>query len=515
MRGVPALVAAVCGALLAVPVPAAPATARTVTEDRAAGAPSGADGTLRAELDRILADPRLAGATIAADVRDAATGAGLYQRNAGLRVLPASNQKLLTAAAALEVLGPGHRFRTTVRAAGGSLHLHGQGDPTLTYERIDRLAATVARAGAKRYDRLVADDSWFDRVPLGLDWSWQDESFTAPVSALTFAADGRYDNAAVEIRYRGVAGRPPVVRVWPPVVEVRVVNRAVTGGSGDTVSAVRAHGTSTVTLRGSVAAGRSGTALAAVPDPAAATTGLFRAALQRHGVTVGGRTARGPVPPAFRHLAAHVSPPLAEMLPPLLKLSNNGIAELLVKAISRAAEPARPGSWPSGLAAATAALGRLGVDTRLLTMGDGSGLSRRNWVTAAQVVTLLRQARRRTWFPAFRAALPVAGDPDPMVGGTLRDRMRDTPAAGNVRAKTGTLTGVNALSGYVTDAGGRQLVFALIVNGSLTGTAAVLDEAAVMLAARRTEEVAVVLAAHRTDHAAVMLAARRTGDAAV
>jgi D-alanyl-D-alanine carboxypeptidase/D-alanyl-D-alanine-endopeptidase (penicillin-binding protein 4) len=483
MRCVPAaLAAAVAGGLLTLPAPAARATSRAVVAVSAEAAPTTADGTVRAALDRILADRRLAGATVVADVRDALTGAVLYRRDAGLRVLPASNQKLLTAAAALEILGPGHRFRTTVRTASGSLYLHGQGDPTLTYERIDRLAATVADAGAKRYDRLVADDSWFDRVPLGLDWSWQDESFTPPVSALTFAANARYDNAAVEIHYRGTAGQRPGARVWPPGTGVRVVNRAATGGSGDTVNAVRAHGSSTVTLSGSVAAGRPGTALAAVTDPAAVTTALFRAALARHGVTVGGRTTKGVVPPGARSLAVQVSPPLAEILPPLLKLSNNGIAEILVKAMSRAAEPARPGSWPSGLRAATAALGRLGVDTRLLTMGDGSGLSRRNWVTAAQIVTLLRRAQRRAWFPAFRAALPIAGDPDPRAGGTLRERMRGTPAAGNARAKTGTLTGVNALSGYVTDAGGRQLVFALIVNGSLTSAAAVLDAAVVMLA---------------------------------
>ncbi|GIE35787.1 D-alanyl-D-alanine carboxypeptidase DacC [Actinoplanes italicus] len=482
MRCLPALAALVAGTLLALPDPAVATPARTAT---AAIARTAQVQAVQAELDRILDDPRLAGATVAADVRDAATGAVVYQRNPLLRVLPASNQKLLTAAAALEVLGPGHRFRTTAATAGRSLHLHGQGDPTLTYDRIDRLAEAVARTGGTRYDRLIADASWFDRVPLGLDWSWQDESSTAPVSALTFAANARFDNAAVEIRYAGVGGRRPVVRVWPPDTGVRVVNRAVTGGSGDTVSAVREHGTATVTLRGSVAAGRSGTALATVPDPAAVTTRLFRAALLRHGVTVGGRTAEGAAPAEARELAAQVSPPLAEILRPLLKLSNNGIAEILVKAMSRAAEPGRPGSWPTGLPSATAALGRLGVDTRLLTMGDGSGLSRRNWVTVSQIATLLQKAQRCTWFPAFRAALPIAGDPDPMVGGTLRERMRGTPAAGNVRAKTGTLTGVNTLSGYVTAADGRRLVFALIVNGSLTSAAPVLDEVVVTLAAAR------------------------------
>ncbi|MEU4162027.1 D-alanyl-D-alanine carboxypeptidase/D-alanyl-D-alanine-endopeptidase [Actinoplanes sp. NPDC026670] len=457
------------GVLLVLPVPAV-------------AAPGPAD-PLVAQLDQIFTDQRLAGATVAAEVREAAGGRIVYQRAPGVRVLPASNQKLLTAAAALEVLGAGYRFRTTVRRLGRDLYLRGQGDPTLTYQRIDRLAAAVAQRGTKRFTRLIVDDTWFDRVPLGLDWSWQDETygFTAPVSALSFAANGRFDNAAVEIRYRGVAGRRPTVRVWPPTGRVRVVNRAVTR-SGDSVGAVRAHGGAVVTVSGSVSAGRSGVALVSVPDPAATTAGLFRAALRRHGVTVTGRTSRGKLPGGTRAVAALVSRPLAEILPPFLKLSNNGIAELLVKAMSRAADPARPGNWPTGLAAATGALGRLGVDTRLLTMGDGSGLSRRNWVTARQVATLLERAQRRTWFPAFRAALPLAGAADPMVGGTLRNRMRGTAAAGNVRAKTGTLSGVNALSGYVTGADGRKLVFAFIVNASVATAVPVLDSAAVTLA---------------------------------
>ncbi|MFC4071568.1 D-alanyl-D-alanine carboxypeptidase/D-alanyl-D-alanine endopeptidase [Actinoplanes subglobosus] len=473
MRTARAVAVALTGTLLALPAPAASAST--------ASAPR----TLAGDLERIFADRRLAGATVAVDVREAAGGAVVYRRNAGLRVLPASNQKLLTAAAALEVLGPGYRFRTSVRGRGKDLYLRGQGDPTLTYTRIDRLAAAVARGTTKRYARLIVDDSWFDRVPLGLDWSWQDETsaYTAPVSALTFAANGRFDTAAVEIRYRGVAGSRPAVRVWPPAGSIRVVNRAATRGSGDAVTAVRVHGTRTVTVSGAIGAGRSGTALVSVPDPAAMTAGLFTAALRRHGVTISGRTLRGTVPAGTRAVTAQSSRPLSEILPPFLKLSNNGIAELLVKAMSRAADPARPGNWPTGLTAATSALGRLGVDTRLLTMGDGSGLSRRNWLTTGQVTTLLEKAQRRTWFPAFRAALPVAGNPDPMIGGTLRNRMRGTAAAGNVRAKTGTLTGVNALSGYVTAADGRSLVFSFVVNAAVASAVPLLDEAAVALAA--------------------------------
>lgn len=470
---------------LAVPPALAAPSARTAAS--VGGPASTAPAGLAGELDRILADPRLAGATVAVDVRDAATGATLYARNADLRVLPASNQKLLTAAAALEVLGPGYRFRTSVRHTGavsggtlrGDLYLHGQGDPTMTYERYDALAAAVARAGVTRVTgRLIADDSWFDRIPLGLDWSWQDEqdAGAAPISALTFAANDRYDNAAVEVRYR--PGDPPTVSLFPPTSTVRVVNKTV-NGRAHPVTVTRGHGSRTIVVSGAVAS--AGAGLVSVPDPASTSADLFSGTLRRHGVTLSGRTGKGPAPAAARTLTAQLSRPLSRLLPPLLKLSNNGLAELLVKAMGRAAAPGVPGGWPTGLTAASAALAGLGADTTELTMGDGSGLSRRNWVTARQLTTVLAAARTRPWFRDWHAALPVAGDPDPLIGGTLRDRMRGTAAAGRAHAKTGTLTGVNALSGYV---GGT--VFSLIANNAREGVSDLLDRIVITLA-QRTE----------------------------
>jgi D-alanyl-D-alanine carboxypeptidase/D-alanyl-D-alanine-endopeptidase (penicillin-binding protein 4) len=124
----------------------------------------------------------------------------------------------------------------------------------------------------------------------------------------------------------------------------------------------------------------------------------------------------------------------------------------------------------------------LGVNTGLITLGDGSGLSRRDWLTTAQIATLLTAAQRRPWFSTFFAALPIAGDPNPLIGGTLASRMRGTPAAGNLHGKTGTLTGVNALSGYVKDKDGRLLVFSSVSNAALTNVSDILDSAAVAMA---------------------------------
>lgn len=118
----------------------------------------------------------------------------------------------------------------------------------------------------------------------------------------------------------------------------------------------------------------------------------------------------------------------------------------------------------------------------MIKMGDGSGLSRRDLLTTAQVATLLSAAQSRPWFATWFAALPIAGDPDPLTGGTLASRMRGTPAAGNLHAKTGTLSGVNALSGHVDDLGGRRLIFSAISNATLANVSDILDSAAVAMA---------------------------------
>lgn len=174
--------------------------------------------------------------------------------------------------------------------------------------------------------------------------------------------------------------------------------------------------------------------------------------------------------------------PLSQLLTPFLKLSNNGHAELLMKAMGRAKSPAVPGSWPTGLSAANAALAGLGVDTGVIRMGDGSGLSRRNWLTTRQITNLLYAAQSRPWFAAWYAALPIAGNPNRLIGGTLASRMVGTPAALNLHGKTGTLSSVNALSGYVNDTAGRRLVFSAVSNNALVNVSGVLDSAGVALA---------------------------------
>jgi D-alanyl-D-alanine carboxypeptidase/D-alanyl-D-alanine-endopeptidase (penicillin-binding protein 4) len=440
-----------------------------------------APDTLTKDLDAILANPGLAGSDVGLVVRAADTGEVLYRHGSDRRQQPASNAKLVTSVAALEVLGPDYRFTTTVGATGrtsgpvlrGDLYLRGTGDPTMLAADYDALAATVAASGVRLVTGgLVADDTWFDDVRLASGWAWDDEPFyyNAQVSALTAAPDTDFDAGSVIVRVTPgtAAGAKATVETVPPTDHVRIVSTAVTGaaGSPSSISVDRPHGTNTMTVSGSIPVGASPVReWMAVWDPTGYAADLFRRALAAHGVRVLGPTGRGATPAAARTVADHRSMPLSQLLTPFLKLSNNLHAEILVKAMGRAR--ADRGTWDAGIAAVSGTLTALGVDATRLFLVDGSGLSRMDHIAPEQLTALLIAARAKPWFATWYDALPIAGNADRMVGGTLRSRMLGTPAANNVHAKTGSFTGASALSGYVTSADGRPLVFSMISNNNV------------------------------------------------
>ncbi|GAA1987870.1 D-alanyl-D-alanine carboxypeptidase/D-alanyl-D-alanine endopeptidase [Kitasatospora viridis] len=443
-----------------------------------AGSAPAATPALGADLDRLLADPRLAGAGVSVLVSDAATGQVVYQHDPDALLLPASTLKTVTAAAALDLLGPDHRFSTQVLAAGprtggrldGDLVLRGGGDPSLQESDLDALAARVAAAGVTEVTGgVLADASRYDGVPLGAAWAWDDQAayYSPQISALTLTTDSDDDVGSVRLTLTpdAASGRPAAVRTTPAQAPVRISGQVATGapGSAGTVQVDRRPGGNELVLSGSLPAGAGPTEeWVAIDDPARLAGTVFAAALARHGVAVRGGLREQPAPAGAAVLAAHDSPTLAELLPPFLKLSNNGIAEHLVKEIG--AVRGGSGSWPVGLGLLSDDLHRNGLEPTPARQVDGSGLSRQDLTTGRRLVALLRYARTRPWFADWYQALPVAGDPRRMVGGTLSDRLRGTAAEGRVHAKTGSLTGVTSLAGYLDRADGRTLVFSVLVN---------------------------------------------------
>ncbi len=466
-----------------------------------AGTASADTGTgtadLASDLDALLEDPALEEATSGVLVHSLDQGDVLYEREPGTPLIPASNLKLLTSAAALDILGPDHTFDTTVSASevsvdgvvDGDLHLTGTGDPSLTSDVFNDLAAEVADSGVTEVTGdLLADDTYFDTERLNPDWDPADEPYyyAAQISALTVAANEDLDTGVVNATADPGAqsGAPVDVDLDPQADNLDLSNDATTGApdSEPTLDVSREPDTNQFAATGSLPAGGADfSALRTVHEPTDHAAHLLAEALADHGVTVHGEVDRAPEPAGAAELAHAESAELSELLVPFMKLSNNGHAEILVKAMGQ--ETAGEGSWEAGLTEMTGALEGLGVELGSAELTDGSGLAHSNQITAETVASVLHTAPGEEWFEAWEASLPVAGAEDRMEGGTLTERMRDTPAQGNVQAKTGTLTGASALSGYVTGADGEELMF-VVINNDHTGDAPtdVEDAIAVRLA---------------------------------
>lgn len=462
-----------------------------------ADTPTPADPSLAADIDAILSDARLANAQAGVEVLDTTTGQVVYQHQANALLTPASTLKNATAAAALDLLGPDHVFTTEIRTTGnqygsilnGDLVLRGGGDPTLLAQDLDDLAAKVAAAGITTVTgRVLADGSRYDSTPLGPGWAWDDEpySYSPQISGLTVSTDTEYtmDNVQVTVT-PGAAGEAAKITLNPAEAPVKLTGQVTTGaaGSAGSADAERKRGVNEIALSGSIPAGAAPASYwATVEDPTTFTGAVFAGALARHGVTVlrPVKAATGAEP--SQPLLSHDSQPLAKLILPMLKISNNGMAEHLVKELGKV--KGGQGSWSAGVTQVKSFLQANGLGTPVGRQVDGSGLSRYDLTTPAKMTGLLKVAQDRPWFQSWYDALPVAGNPGRMVGGTLANRMRGTAAENNVHAKTGSMSGVDNITGYATAPDGRRLAFTVMAsNFAGTSPRPLLDAIAVRLAA--------------------------------
>ncbi len=436
------------------------------------------DPELIAKINSVMRDSRVTRARSAAIVVDAKTGESLYGRRADASTMPASNTKILTALAAMDTLGPNFQFKTevirrnTVRdgVLDGRLYLKGYGDPTTRQSDFAALAKDVQRAGVRKVRTdLVVDGSYFDGTRYNATWSksYAASYYAAEVSGLTVAPNADLDPGTVYLRYApGAKGKKAKVSFSPAAAGnyIKVTNNTTTSarGTGSTFKASRRSGSNTITVSGRVALGRStAQRLITVHRPDLYAGAVFRAELAKLGITVGGQVKAMSTPTSSRTVIARdKSMTLSKLLVPFMKLSNNGHAEALTKTMGAAKTGV--GSWAAGLRYTRAYLTQSRASLTGIRLSDGSGLTRANKLTPRAIARVLVHAQSETWFPAFLASMPVAGNRNRMTGGTLRNRMNGTRAAGNARAKTGTLTGVTALSGYVRGRGGRLYVFSML-----------------------------------------------------
>jgi D-alanyl-D-alanine carboxypeptidase/D-alanyl-D-alanine-endopeptidase (penicillin-binding protein 4) len=447
---------------------------------------------LRARIREVISRPEFDSSRVAIKVASLDTGRVLFEQDARKWMQPASNMKLFTVAAALDRLTADYRFITSVYAparpdaAGtvrGDLVVYGRGDPTFAVRfnpegntdyalAIDALAADIYAAGVRRVEGdLVGDESYFTGAPVPPGWEWDDLQwyYGAEVSALT-VNDNSVD---LSVKPGASVGAPARITLGPSTPLVTIIDRTTTSERGTTrdLSVTRALGQNTVEIRGRLPIDDRGyTASLAVSRPAMVFTSMLRSSLERRGVVFNGQTrtvdAQGrvekPLPvSSLVEIAARKSPPLSVIAAQTLKPSQNLYAELLLRTLGKLANSPDPklSSEDAGAAVVRNFLTQAGIDPTGFVMNDGSGLARSDLVTADTTLQLLVYMNRHRFGSQFRLALPVAG-----VDGTLRNRMKGTPAQGNVRAKTGTLGTATSLSGYVFSAAGERLVFSLMIN---------------------------------------------------
>ncbi|MCX6545642.1 MAG: D-alanyl-D-alanine carboxypeptidase/D-alanyl-D-alanine-endopeptidase [Acidobacteria bacterium] len=460
---------------------------------------------LQSDLSSIFQAPAFGNAVWGVLVRSLKTGDTLFALNPRTLLMPASNMKVVTMAAAGETLGWDRTFKTTLLATGpieqgvlkGDLVVVGSGDPSLGGRPtagntiFDAWAADLRAKGISAIQgRIIGDDRAFEPQGLGAGWAWDflDAAYATPTGGLNF----NENTVQVTVKPGAAAGDFAAVESAPGGHDLVIENAAWTSAATAEVaiSLDRAPGSAVLRVSGSLPAGHAPVVRSvSVESPTLLSVGALRRALSTSGIPVSGDAV------AIRSLAAapdvvravplltYTSPTLTQIGKLTLKVSQNLYADTLLRLMGC---PAPLESRPmcttrAGIRTVGEVLKGWGIAPGSYVMVDGSGLSRYDYLTPELLVTVLtRMNSDERHRGPFLDALPIAG-----VDGTISGRMRDTKAQGNARAKTGSISNARALSGFVTSADGEPLVFSMIVNNFNVSQAEadrLIDRAVVRLA---------------------------------
>jgi len=435
---------------------------------------------LRRDLAVIFSHPTIDHALWSVSVRSLKHDDTLYSLNPSRMQTPASTMKLVTSAVAAEKLGWDYRYTTKIYATGpltdgdldGDLVMVSDGDPTINPRHPERWGAFDAWAkqlyanGVRRVGgQLIGDDNAFAEPGWSIGWAWDDLSvgYGAAVGAL------QYNENEVELLIGpGLeTGGRAIISVSPPGSGI-ILDHAVTTvaeGQPSRIALERVPGSHMLRVSGQIAVGAPAiTRAAAVPNPTILYLNALREALARNGVFIGGNPldiddAR--VKPDYGKatlLLEDRSPALASIIDVCLKWSRNEYAETMLRSLAPVTGEA---TADDGLGVVRDTLSKWGVPPELYVARDGSGLSRNDYLSPDVLVAILTAIwRDPRHVDAFRSALPVAG-----VSGTLANQLKDTPASGRVWAKTGSMSNVRSLSGYLMTLDDEPIVFTFMATG--------------------------------------------------
>jgi D-alanyl-D-alanine carboxypeptidase/D-alanyl-D-alanine-endopeptidase (penicillin-binding protein 4) len=421
------------------------------------------------------------------EVRDQATGRILYTRNADKHMIPASSTKIVATSVAMGMLGPDFRYRTpmitgAINDAGSvsGVLIEGSGDPSLSARFWGRPFAAAAAFADSLYSHgvrritgpLMVDASLFTDGQVNGAWEVSDLTGSNGPPVAAFAMEEGMQRLVVAAGAERTSSITLSIPGWPsPRAALPAVS--IAGLRSDTASSANVQADflarrDSIYLTGRVPVNRADTGSYAVTDAAMHAALAVAAAIDARGIQLDGpvtvirdraasEMAHASIPSSHA-IAVITSPPLSEIARALLHTSQNWMAEMLLKTIG--AQRGTTGSWSGGIAVERKYLTQaVGLDSLEFNLRDGSGLSAQNLITPHALVTLLEHDRKAAWADAYSAALPAPGEP-----GTLENRLKELQ--GRVRAKTGTISNVSSLAGYLTTADGRRLTFAVMTNGT-------------------------------------------------
>jgi D-alanyl-D-alanine carboxypeptidase/D-alanyl-D-alanine-endopeptidase (penicillin-binding protein 4) len=393
----------------------------------------------------------------------------IYTHDAEKYFTPASNLKLLTTAAALVQLGSQFRIRTSAYTTGiapnlSSLRVVGRGDPSFTTQQLKELGRQIRSRGIERIETLIVDDRYFPKPNLNFSWEWSDlyTDYAPSINSLILN-----ENATTLTLIPQKLGQPLQLK-WSDFIASRqwqIKNNTIAAPAktkyGIKINPV--YGKSLLEIEGGLAIDAEPDEWdLAIVDPANYFLESLRILLLNEGISVGKGLvvedlSRSPLnPPLTRgeiEIAAIESPAVANLIYKTNQNSNNLYAESLLKTIGATVNNS------NYLKVLKENLTKLGVDPESYILMDGSGLSRQNLVSPIALVQTLQQMAKTPEAEIYKQSLPIAG-----VSGTLKNRFKNTPIKGKLKAKTGTLTGISSLAGYLELSKERTLVFSIIVD---------------------------------------------------
>lgn len=418
-------------------------------------------------IEEITNRPQFSRSRWGISIQTLASAQNLYSQDAQKYFIPASNAKLLTTAAALQRLGSQFQIRTSVYGSGDNLQIVGRGDPSFTNTQLQALVQQLSRRGIRQVNQLIAVDG--DRTAVvDPTWEWED------VQADYGAPFGNYilNRNAVELKLLPQQIGQPLRVQWTDPAEAvwwQVENETVTVATGETTSVNRNLKGTVLQITGNLSVDAEPQSVnLAVVEPTEHFLRHFRRTLANASIITQQLVVTRSSQENWQELAAVTSPPLAQLLIETNQNSNNLYAEAILRAIATTRD--------TGLEVVSNTLTTLGIDPHTYVLADGSGLSRHNLISPEALVQTLRVMASSQ---VYRSSLPVAG-----VSGTLASRFQNTSAQGVVQAKTGSMSGIAALSGYLNNTSYEPLIFSILVNQSnLPGTELrqAIDEIVVML----------------------------------